>query len=55
MTSNSHQSEISLRAAYAKLMQEANGSSVEPAKLVAPMLERFMRNDRAFLKAKRSG
>ena len=37
--------------AYAK----SNGQKIEPAKLVAPMLARFMSTDRAFLRARREG
>lgn len=35
------------------LHRETGQSSVEPAKLVSPMLARFMAGDRAFLKARR--
>jgi hypothetical protein len=42
-------------ATYAEaLAQETGQPAVEPAKLVAPMLARFMAADRAFVKAKRS-
>jgi hypothetical protein len=41
-------------ALYAEaLAQEIGQAAVEPAKLVAPMLARFMAADRAFAKAKR--
>jgi hypothetical protein len=41
-------------ALYAEaLAQEIGQAAVEPAKLVAPMLARFMAADRAFTKAKR--
>ena len=41
-------------AAYAKLLgQETGQRSIEPAKLIASMLTRFMSSDRAFAKAKR--
>jgi hypothetical protein len=39
--------------AYAELLGRENGQSVEPAKLVAPMLARFMSTDRAFVRARR--
>ena len=33
-----------------------NGQAVaEPAKLIVPMIERFMATDRAFVKARRAG
>ena len=37
------------------LARETGQSGVEPAKLIAPMLTRFMATDRAFAKARRSG
>ena len=40
--------------AYAEIMGRDTGQAVEPAKLVAPMLARFMAADRAFAKARRS-
>ena len=40
--------------AYAEIMGRDAGQPVEPAKLVAPMLARFMAADRAFAKARRS-
>jgi len=41
--------------AYAEALgREAGTSAAEPAKLVAPMLARFMATDRAFAKARRS-
>ncbi len=42
-------------AAYAGLMtQPAEGTKpIEPAKLIAPMLQRFMATDKAFTKARR--
>ncbi len=41
-------------AAYAEaLAKEAGQAAIEPAKLVAPMIARFMAADRAFAKAKR--
>jgi hypothetical protein len=39
--------------AYADLLGRETGSAVDPAKLVAPMLARFMATDRAFLRARR--
>ncbi len=43
-------------AAYADLLGKASGAGtpIEPAKLIAPMLTRFMATDRAFAKARRS-
>lgn len=40
-------------AAYAEALGRETGQAVEPAKLVAPMLVRFMATDRAFAKARR--
>ncbi len=40
--------------AYAEILGRENGQAVEPAKLVAPMVARFMAADRGFLKAKRT-
>ncbi|SFI56505.1 DUF2274 domain-containing protein [Caulobacter sp. UNC279MFTsu5.1] len=40
---------------YAKVLAtETGGKAVEPAKLVAPMLARFMATDRAFVRGRRS-
>ncbi len=39
--------------AYAQIMGHDTGQAVEPAKLVAPMLAKFMAADRAFAKARR--
>ena len=39
--------------AYAELLARQNGQKIEPAKLVAPMLARFMSSDRAFVRARR--
>ena len=39
--------------AYAEAFARQNGQKVEPTKLVAPMLARFMSSDRAFLRARR--
>lgn len=41
--------------AYAQVLGQTTGQSVpEPAKLIVPMIERFMETDRAFRKACRS-
>ena len=40
--------------AYAQIMARDTGQAVEPAKLVAPMLAKFMAADRAFAKARRT-
>jgi len=39
--------------AYAEVMARESGQKVEPAKLIAPMLARFMSTDRAFARARR--
>jgi len=40
--------------AYAEILSRDRGQSIlDPAKLIAPMLARFMANDRAFGKARR--
>ena len=40
--------------AYAEILSRTNGhSALEPAKLIPPMVERFMATDRAFVKARR--
>jgi hypothetical protein len=40
--------------AYADVLGRATGQAVSnPAKLIVPMIERFMATDRAFLKARR--
>ncbi len=39
-------------AAYAEALAAENGQAVEPARLVAPMLARFMATDREFKKAR---
>jgi len=42
--------------AYAEVLGRMNGQPVaEPAKLIVPMIERFMSTDRAFVKARRAG
>ena len=38
---------------YAEILSRTTGQAVDPAKLVAPMLARFMSTDRAFLRARR--
>ncbi|HZR73473.1 DUF2274 domain-containing protein [Bradyrhizobium sp.] len=40
-------------AAYAEVLASESGQAVDAAKLVAPMLARFMLTDRAFAKARR--
>ncbi|MFG1428032.1 DUF2274 domain-containing protein [Roseixanthobacter glucoisosaccharinicivorans] len=41
--------------AYAEILGRSTGQSVlDPAKLIAPMIERFMATDRAFAKARRN-
>lgn len=40
-------------AAYAELLGRESGQPVEPPKLVAPMLARFMATDRAFARMRR--
>ena len=40
--------------AYAEVLGREAGQAVEPAKLVAPMLARFMATDRAFARARRT-
>ncbi len=41
--------------AYAEALGRINGQPVaEPAKLIVPMIERFMATDRAFVKARRA-
>jgi hypothetical protein len=39
---------------YAEVLARETGQTAEPAKLIAPMLERFMATDRAFAKARRT-
>ena len=42
-------------AAYAELLaKETAQAAIEPAKLIAPMIARFMASDRAFMKSKRA-
>ena len=40
--------------AYAKVLGREGGPFVEPARLIAPMLGRFMATDREFAKRRRS-
>ncbi len=39
--------------AYAEILGAENGQQLEPAKLIAPMLDRFMRTDRGFAKLRK--
>lgn len=39
--------------AYADVLRLETGRPIEPVKLIAPMLQRFMATDRAFAKARR--
>lgn len=41
--------------AYADVLARETGQKNEPAKLVAPMLARFMTTDRGFAKARKEG
>ena len=41
-------------SADADVLARETGTPTEPAKLIAPMLARFMASDRAFAKARRS-
>ncbi len=38
--------------AYAEILSKETGKSVDPAKLIAPMLEKFIASDRGFRKAR---
>ena len=38
---------------YAEVLGRESGQAVEPAKLIAPMLARFMSTDRGFVAARR--
>ncbi|MCP3442219.1 DUF2274 domain-containing protein [Bradyrhizobium sp. CCGUVB14] len=40
--------------AYAETFAQETGQSVDPIKLIAPMLARFMANDRGFARLRRS-
>lgn len=39
---------------YGRLLADGGQKPIEPVKLIAPMLARFMATDRAFAKARRS-
>jgi hypothetical protein len=39
--------------AYAEVLARQSGQNIEPAKLIAPMLARFMSTDRAFARTQR--
>lgn len=41
--------------AYAEALARESGQRIDPAKLIAPMLARFMATDRGFAKARRAG
>ena len=38
---------------YAEIFEQQNGQKLEAAKLIGPMLARFISTDRAFLRARR--
>jgi hypothetical protein len=40
-------------AAYAEALAKESGQPTEPAKLIAPMLARFMATDRAFVRGRK--
>lgn len=40
-------------AAYAEVLAQNAGQKIEPEKLIAPMLEKFIASDRGFAKARR--
>lgn len=40
--------------AYAEILGRENGQVLEPAKLIAPMIARFMATDRGFAKMRRA-
>ncbi|MGD9656666.1 MAG: DUF2274 domain-containing protein [Methylocystis sp.] len=40
--------------AYAEILAKETGKPVEPAKLIAPMLEKFIASDRGFAKSRKS-
>ena len=40
-------------AAYAELLGQGGGTAVEPARLITPMLRKFMATDREFAKRRR--
>ncbi|WP_065724882.1 DUF2274 domain-containing protein, partial [Acinetobacter baumannii] len=39
---------------YAEVVARENGQRIDPAKLIAPMLARFMATDRGFAKLRRT-
>ncbi|MEM7397334.1 MAG: DUF2274 domain-containing protein [Pseudomonadota bacterium] len=39
--------------AYAEILGAENGQKLEPTKLIAPMLDRFMKTDRGFAKLRK--
>jgi hypothetical protein len=39
--------------AYTEVLGRETGQAIEPTKLIAPMLARFMSTDKAFLRARR--
>ena len=39
--------------AYAEVLGRESGQAIEPAKLIVPMLTRFMSTDRVFVRARR--
>ena len=41
--------------AYGEALHRESSQTIEPARMVAPMLGRFMASDRAFSKARRDG
>lgn len=41
--------------AYAEILGRENGRAVEPAKLIGPMIARFMATDRGFAKMRHAG
>ena len=40
--------------AYAEVLARESGQTIEPAKLIGPMLVRFMSTDRAFARSRRA-
>jgi hypothetical protein len=40
--------------AYAEVFAQENGQKIEPAKLIGPMLARFISTDRAFAQSRRA-
>jgi hypothetical protein len=40
--------------AYAEVLGRETGQTIEPAKLIGPMLARFMSTDRAFVRSRRA-